>query len=154
MGELRVQIVLILGLAAANFFLHSRVLTGQAVSLPVAYVASAADIAVISLIVVSQGGFESNLYVFYFPALLAISVTFPSRIAAVFAAGAIAAYGLISLGTLGDASGAALITRMLILGGTAVCGNIYWRIERDRRLAAGQTREVSSAGVQDEVIAH
>ena len=133
MGELQVSILLILGLAAANFFLHSRVLTGQPVSPQVVYLASAADIAVISLVLMVGGGFDTIPYVFYFPALLALSVAFPTRMSALFAGVTIATYGLISVATASGGESSTAFAQMLMLAAVAVCGNVYWRVERDRR---------------------
>jgi hypothetical protein len=145
MPELRVQIALVLGLAMANFFLHSRLLMGKPVPPLVAYAATGIDIAVISVLVIADGGLTSGLFVFYFPALLAMSVAFKTEITAVFAASAIGLYGLIGLpGVIGDELGAALVTRILMLGAIAVCGNVYWRIERDRRSAVAEEREAVS----------
>ena len=47
LGPLRIQIVLILGLAVANFYLHSQLLMKRPVVRPIAYAASVADIAAI-----------------------------------------------------------------------------------------------------------
>ena len=154
MGELRVQIMLIVGLAVGNFFLHSQILMKRPVAAAIAYGASAADIAVISLIVIAAGGLESGLYVFYFPALLALSVAFRTEVTYTFAGAAIAAYGLIaSVSLAGGDEGAVLITRMLMLAAVAVCGNIYWRTERDRRRAATETRDELLKEVRQEVTA-
>ena len=140
MGDLRVSIVLILGLAAANFFLHTQVLMRRPVSPMVAYVASAADITVISLVLIVGAGFNTIPYVFYFPALLALSVAFPTRVTAVFAGATIAGYALISVFTAGSAGdAAAALTQMLMLAAVAVCGNVYWRIENDRRRVSAET---------------
>ena len=144
MGDLRVSIVLILGLAVANFFLHTQVLMGRPASATVVYVASAADIAVISLVLIVGGGFNTIPYVFYFPALLALSVAFPTRVTAIFAGAAIAAYALISVLTAGGSDSATVLSQMLMLAAVAVCGNVYWRIEGDRRRDPDQTRETST----------
>jgi hypothetical protein len=138
-GELRVQILVILFLAVANFYLQAQVLRRRPVLEPVAYAASAADLAIITLLVIANGGFRSDLYVFYFPALLAISVTFATTMTLAFAGGAMALYalvGLVSLGVDGEAGLQALLTRLLMLAAVAVCGNAYWRIEGERRRAA------------------
>ena len=148
MGQLRTQIVLVLGLAVGNFFLHGQLLNKKPVLSRVVSAASAADIAVISLIMIVQDGFASNLYVFYFPALLAMSVAFRTEVAAIFTGAAIATYGFISLATLGDASGVTLFSRLLILAAVAFCGNVYWRIERDRRTTAAQMRDSVESGSQ------
>ena len=148
-GELRVQIALILALAGANFFLHSQVLMKRPVLVPVVYAASAADIVVISLIVIAAGGFETGLFVFYFPAVLAFSVAFRTEMTAIYATAAIAIYGLISVAGVSGDDGATLVTRMAMLAAVAVCGNIYYRNERDRRRAADEMRESLKAQVQE-----
>ncbi len=96
MGELRIQIVLVLGLAVANFYLHSQALMRKPISAPVVLAASAGDLTVISLIIISQGGFESNVFVFFFPAILAFSVAFRTQITYLLAGSAIAIYGIIA----------------------------------------------------------
>ena len=150
-AELRFQIVLVLGLSVANFYLHSKVLMGKPSMPAVVLGASAADIAVISLIVATQGGFASHLYVFYFPALLALAVTFRTEVAVVFAAVTVAVYAGIASFALPADDGQVLVTRLLILAAVAVCGNMYWRIERDRRQAAAKVTEGLSPLVRDEV---
>ena len=150
-GELRVQIGLILALAGANFFLHSQVLMKRPVLAPVVYAASAADIVVISLIVIAAGGFETGLFVFYFPAILALSVAFHPRVTAVFAGTAILVYGLIGAATLSGAGGEVLVTRLIMLAAVAVCGSIYWQVERSRREAAAERQESLLAQVKREV---
>ena len=151
MGELQVSIVLILGLAMANFFLHSQVLQRRRVRPNVAYGASAADIAVISLVLIVGGGFDTIPYVFYFPALLALSVAFPTKVTMAFTAATVAVYGLVSLATAAESQAPTVVTQMLMLGAVAVCGNVYWRIEGDRRRTAAETRETHQALVEEEV---
>ena len=74
------------------------------------------------------------------------SVAFRTEITAVFAESAIGLYGLIGLpGVAGDEIGAALVTRLLMLGAIAICGNVYWCIERDRRSTVAVEREAVSA---------
>ena len=141
MAELQTSIVLILGLAAANFFLHSHVLMGRPLSSAVVYAASAADIAVISLVLIVSGGFDTSPYVFYFPAILALSVAFETRVTIAFTGAAIAIYGIVSAFTASGAEGALVITHMLMLAAVATCGNVYWRIERGRRSTAAVTGE-------------
>ena len=149
--ELRFQIVLVLGLSVANFYLHSQVLMGKPSIPAVVLGASAADIAVISLIVATQGGFASNLYVFYFPALLALSVTFRTRVTVVFAAVTVAVYAAIASLAMPADDGQVLVTRLLILAAVAVCGNLYWMIERDRRRDGEKTHKATRAQVRGDV---
>ena len=132
-GELRMQIALILALAVGNFYLHAQVLTGRSITPPVVLGASIADFAVISLIVMAQGGFESNVYVFYFPAILALSVAFNTQVTMTLAAGMMATYAAIAATTFSGNEGAIVVTRLITIAGVALCGNLYWRIERDRR---------------------
>src|SRR5919109_3024289 len=56
-GELRAQVAAVLLLAVANFYLHAQLLRRRPVIDAVAYAASAADLAVITFLVVLQGGF-------------------------------------------------------------------------------------------------
>ena len=133
LDDLRMQIVLILGLAGANFYLHAQILMQKPVAPAIAVGASAADIAVISLLVATQGGYDSNLFVFYFPALLALSVAFRPAVTFVLAGGAVSLYGIIAASTLADVDGQSVLTRMLMFAGVAVCGAAYWRIEKRRR---------------------
>ena len=140
MGELQVSLMLILALAMGNFFLQTQVLTRRPILANVMYGASAADILVISLVLIVGGGFDTIPFVFYFPAILALSVAFPTRATVAFTAAAIAAYGIISVATAAPSEAAAVITYMLMLAAVAFCGNTYWRIERDRRRATSATR--------------
>jgi hypothetical protein len=100
MGELRIQVLFILLLAVANFYLQAQILMKKPASSSVVYFASAADLAVISIMIILGGGFESNIYVFYFPALLALSVAFSPGATLLFAGGAASFYAFISLGAL------------------------------------------------------
>ena len=81
--ELTAGVLAVLGMAAANFWLHTRPLTNQAVEPLWAYMASAADLAVISGLVLMQGSLTSKAYVFYYPAILVYSLVFPTRVSAV-----------------------------------------------------------------------
>ncbi len=135
LNAVRFQIVVLLVLAVANFYLCAQVFTRQPTLKEVVYCASLADLIVITLIVLSQGGFASNTYVFYFPALLALSVAFSTPMLVVFASGILMSYGFIGVVTLAawDADLPVLIIRLLMLAAVAVCGNNYWRMERARR---------------------
>src|SRR5919202_1983654 len=117
-GELRVQIFVILVLAVANFYLHAQVLRRRPILDTVAYGASAADVGIITLLVLANGGFGSNLYIFYFPAILAFSVAFSTTMTFAFAGGAMALYALVGLATMDgmtDANLQTLVTRLIML---------------------------------------
>lgn len=136
-SALRIQILVLLALAVANFSLQTQLLRRRFALEPVVFAASAADLALITVLVQSSGGFDSQLYIFYYPAVLAYSVAFPPVMTAAFTAGAIAVYGVVSAPAVADAPTLhVLLTRLLILVAVAVCGHLYWRIERDRRQVA------------------
>ena len=136
-GPLRLQILVLLLIAVANFYLHAQILRKRTAFAGVAYAASAADLAVITTLVLTQGGFESNLWVFYFPAVLALSVAFPSALTALFAGATGAVYGLICLADTStwnsSESVQTTVTRLLMIAAVAVCGAIYRQVESDRR---------------------
>ena len=140
--DLRVQLALIVGLAAANFWLTAQVLTRSPVLTGIVYGLSAADIAVISLIIATQGGFTSNNYVFLFPAVLAMAVAFPPIMVLLFTGGAVGVYGLMVLTTSGEVLIAEVVLiRVSMLAAVAVCGTVYRRVERDsRRRAVAESR--------------
>ena len=142
MGELRIQILFILLLAVANFYLQAQLLMKKPASSGVVYFASAADLAVISAMVILGGGFESNVYVFFFPALLGLSVAFSPAATLLFAGGAVGIYAFVSFGSalFGPIDSQVLIARLIMMSAVAVCGQIYWRIEHDRRGAAVEAR--------------
>ncbi len=152
LGQLRVQIVLIVGLAVANFWLTAQVLIRRPVLTGIVYALSAADIAVISLIINAAGGFPSNNYVFYFPTVVAISLAFDMGVTFLFTGAAIGTYAFMALTTGGIESPEVVLVRMVMLVAAAVCGNIYRQVERDnRRRAAEEARTQILAQVRPQV---
>ena len=139
LGELKVEIGLILTLAFANFFLHVQMLREQPPQKWVAYLASGADIVAITAIVVVSGGAESGLYTFYFPALIAIAVAFPVGASLVLSAGAIGLYGLVLSTGMGGSGDALLVVRLVMMVAVVACGIVYRNIERERRREAGES---------------
>ena len=139
LGELKVEIGLILTLAVANFFLHVQMLREQPPRRWVAYLASGADILAITAIVFVSGGAESGLYTFYFPALIAIAVAFPVGASLVLSAGAIGLYGLVLATGMGGSDDPLLVVRLVMMVAVVVCGVVYRNIERERRREAGES---------------
>ena len=139
LGELKVEIGLIMTLAVANFFLHVQMLREQPPRKWVAYLGSAADIVAITAIVFVSGGAESGLYTFYFPALIAIAVAFPVGASLVLSAGAIGLYGLVSAAGMGGSDDPLLVVRLVMMVAVVVCGVVYRNIERERRREAGES---------------
>lgn len=150
MGELQTQVVLLLGLAVVNFSLQSRLLTKGPISATLVYASSIADLCVISIAIMVGGGFESGVYVFYFPALLATSVAFRADAAAAFSGATIAIYGIISLATIGGGDWTTLIVRLLMMAAVAACGNVYQRVEHDRRGDAPEAQQAPKTQVRVE----
>ena len=139
LGELKVEIGLILTLAVANFFLHVQLFKQQPPLQWVAYLASAVDIVAITVIVAVSGGAVSGLYVFYFPALFAIAVAFRLSASLVLAVGARRCVRLDRGGRPGGDNGAALAARVIMMAAVVTCGVLYRNIERERRREAGET---------------
>ena len=132
--DLRIQLALVVGLAVANFWLTAQVLMRSPVLTEVVYALSAADIAVISMIIATQDGFASNNYVFLFPAVLAMSVAFQPSMVVLFTGAAVGAYGLMVLTTSGEVlSAEVVLIRVAMLAAVAVCGTVFRRVERENR---------------------
>ena len=144
-GELRLQVALILLLGMANFFLHAQLLKRRPIPEAVVYVASAVDLTVISILLLSQGG-DSPLYVLYFPALLALSVAFDPVVTSFYAIATAAVYG--SAAVMQAPAGVDVLpvvtTRLLMLVAVACCGGFYWYVERDRRRRAVRPHRVQA----------
>jgi hypothetical protein len=134
LSHLRVQIVVILLLAIANFYLQAQLLMGRQVVGTIIYASSAIDLALLTVLVLSQGGYESRIFAFFYPAILAFSVVFATPITALYVAATVFVYGFICLFSDGDP--VIIISRLLMLVAVGFCGNAYLRIERSRRSAA------------------
>ncbi len=130
----RFQLMIVLGLAVSNFYLSAQIVMKKRTLESVIYGASLADLGVITAIVISQGGFKSDTFAFYFPAMLAMSLAFPTVILYLYLGTTVMTYALISTVTTTSADDfQVLIIRLLMLVAVAVCGNMYQRIESERR---------------------
>jgi hypothetical protein len=141
--ELTVGVLAVLGIAAVNFWLHTRPLTNQPVEPLWAYMASAADLAVISGLVLMQGSLTSRAYVFYYPAVLVYALVFPTNVSAVLTAGVLGF--VFTRGVKDDLDERILVARLLTLAATAFIGWRYRRVEeqrRERRAEVSSTRGV------------
>ena len=151
LGILRFQLMVLLGLAVINFYLCAQVLTHQPTLKEVIYAASFADLVAITLVVIAQGGFNSNTYVFYFPALLAISVAFSTTMLGGFTLGVVGVYGLIGFLSVSprqwETDLPLLVIRLLMLMAVVVCGYQSSRMENAQRaktLGVQPTRAASA----------
>ncbi len=141
--QLQVAIVVILAVAIGNFALHMHVVTRGKLLARIVYAASVADLAAISLLIVSGGGVPSAPFVFYLPALLAISVTFRTELTGLYTLGAVCTYGAIAIVTAHPDALLPVLIQILMMAAVPICGNVYWRLERDRR------RQITAAGRPD-----
>jgi hypothetical protein len=133
---LQVQLAAIITLAFGNFYLHVQLLRGHPALDNVIYAASLADIGVVTALVIVLGGFASPVFVFYFAAVVGISVAFPTLMTTGYTALVIALYGIICLATAPSADGPAIFVRLLTIAAVAVCGNLFARHEAQRRTDA------------------
>src|SRR5256712_2034114 len=138
---LQVQLAAIIALAFGNFYLHVQLLRGRPAIDRVVYAASAADLVVVTTLVISQNGFSSPVFVFYFAAVLGLSVAFPAVLTAVYTAAVVLVYGVVCLSTVDSAEYPAVFTRLLMIAAIAVCGALFARSESHRRAEALRAHE-------------
>jgi len=130
---LQVQLAAIIALAFGNFYLHVQLLRGHPALDNVVYGASLADIGVVTALVLIQGGYPSPVFIFYFAAIVGISVAFPTWMTTAYTAIVIGIYGIICLATAPGDEYPAVFTRLLMIAAIAVCGNLFARSESRRR---------------------
>jgi hypothetical protein len=133
---LQVQLAAIIALAFGNFYLHVQLLRGHPALDNVVYGASLADICVVTALVLVQGGYPSPVFIFYFAAIVGISVAFPTWLTAGYTGLVVGAYGIICLATAPAGELPAVFTRLLMIAAIAVCGNLFARSEGKRRADA------------------
>ena len=133
---LQVQLAAIIALAFGNFYLHVQLLRGHPALDNVVYSASLADISVVTALVLVQNGYPSPVFIFYFAAMVGISVAFPSWMTAGYTAIVVGTYGIICLATASPGDLPAVFTRLLMIAAVAVCGNLFARSESKRRADA------------------
>ena len=75
-AKLKLALIFLFGLSGANFYLHSQLLMMRPVRESLVYASSAIDIVAVTVIIRAfGGGIDNPLFVFYFPALLALALT-------------------------------------------------------------------------------
>jgi hypothetical protein len=141
---LQIQLAAIIALAFGNFYLHVQLLRGHPAIDRVVYAASAADLVVVTTLVIAQGGYGSPVFVFYFAAVLGLSVAFPALLTALYTSGVLIVYGVICLSTAASSDYPAVFTRLLMIASIAVCGALFARSESHRREEAIRRHEASS----------
>lgn len=133
-GQLRAQLFIVMAVAVSNFWLHTHVLRERAINGAVLLLVTGADLFLITLLVMGSGGYPSELYVYYLPALLAASVALPVTGIVAVSVSTISIYVLIGLATLRDELELmGLFVRVAALVGVVLCGAMYQGIEAARR---------------------
>ena len=130
------QLAAIIALAFGNFYLHVQLLRGHPALDNVVYAASLADICVVTALVLVQTGYPSPVFIFYFAAIVGISVAFPTQMTAGYTLLVVGVYGIICLATASVDDHPAIFTRLLTIAAVAVCGNLFARHEAQRRADA------------------
>jgi len=130
---LQIQLAAIIALAFGNFYLHVQLLRGHPAIDNIVYAASIGDLCVVTALVIVQGGYPSPVFIFYFAAVVGISVAFPTVLTAAYTAIAIGVYGIICFATAPSEEFPAVFTRLLMIAAIAVCGNLFARNESQRR---------------------
>ena len=135
--ELVVSVLGLLTVALVNFTLHVQVMMKRPPKVGLVYLASAMDICLITLITGLQGGVHSNVFVYYFPAVLGFALVFPGKITVELTGGVLALYvgvcALASDPSLESGDEAMLFLRILALIGVALVGNRFRSVEAMRR---------------------
>jgi hypothetical protein len=135
-NELIFGVLGLLGIAVANFWLHTKILRKQCVEPAWVYLASAADIAVISLMTWFQGGIWGRVFPYYYPAVLCYALIFRSRITMLLTSTVIGAYLVLATASTpamqaGDDQ--VLVARLLAIAGVAFVASRYRAVEESRR---------------------
>jgi hypothetical protein len=143
--ELAGMSLLVVAMMGLNFLLHGRSLMERPANQRLLIASSAFDLVIVGALVATWqgGGLENQHFVLYYPILFAFALVFPPRLTATFAIVTLGSYVAICLvddpSFLGHAEDAkTLAQRLITLAAMAGLGTYYWRIQRDRRRAAGQ----------------
>ena len=145
--KVQAQAGLLLIYAVVNFFLHAQYLRQGGGLSSVAYLTSAIDLTLISFVVLIQGQVDSAVFVFYMPALFALSVAFPKRTAVTYTVLLLAGYAFVSLAGqtfVSQDQFQELIVRMIMMAGVAFVGGLFKHIEGER--ASGRAKPFTMTG--------
>jgi hypothetical protein len=141
LSKIKISLLVLLGLAVANFYLHSHILMQHPVRKRLVYGASALDVGVITLLTWAYGGLAAPLFVFYYPALLGFALVFPRAMSVTFSGGLLAVYAAVCLMTVStEASWQVFAARIISMAAMAVIGGVYQRVERERRTTEATAR--------------
>ena len=145
-SQLVVGIIPVVVLMAMNFYLHGRYLMERPANVALISAASVVDIAVITGVVLfwpdpGQRGLASQLFILYYPVVLAFAFVMPRRVTIAYTVVALLAYAgaclLIDPSFVSEVAYVkVLLMRLITLAAMGGLGTYYWRIQRDRRHAA------------------
>lgn len=127
-------------LIAVNFFVHGRYLMGKPINQLLLTFLSFVDLVIITLLVAFWGlgrGYSSQLYVYYYPIILAFAFVFPLRRSAVFTIVAMVGYLvtclLVNSSWIYDPIEVERFAlRLIIMAAVGGLATFYWRIQRRR----------------------
>ncbi|HLZ73048.1 MAG TPA: hypothetical protein VKV26_24355 [Dehalococcoidia bacterium] len=160
LDKVRVSLFVLLGLAIGNFFLNARVLSRSRLPDGVAVATSLADIGVISMLTAVYGGLSAPVFVFYFPAVIALALAFPLELSSGLIAVLLGLYTVICVPDISGAAGAQTLgVRLIALAGAATVAAVFRGVEADRRRATGETllpedRPLPELAVQEAAMGH
>lgn len=136
---------------AVNFFVHGRFLMEKPINQMLLLALSFVDLLVVTVVILmgtNQVGINSQLFIFYYPFLVAFAFVFPQTMTGIYTIVALLAYliaclvidpSLVNNGPVFET----LVMRLITMAAVGGLGTYYWRIERDRRQAQAQTFEVA-----------
>ena len=131
-------LVIIIGI---NFFVHGRFLMEKPINQTLLLGLSVIDLVIVTIVVLfgpGQRGINSDLFVFYYPLLIAFSFVFSQRTTAVYTISTLFVYVLVCvlLDPIAIITGPVLeimVMRVVTMAAVGSLGTYYWRIQRDRR---------------------
>ena len=136
---------------AVNFFVHGRFLMEKPINQTLLLALSFVDLLVVTVVILmgtNQVGINSQLFIFYYPFLVAFAFVFPQTMTGIYTIVALLAYLIVclvidpSLVNNGPAF-ETLVMRLITMAAVGGLGTYYWRIQRNRRQAQEQTFEVA-----------
>jgi hypothetical protein len=134
--DLLLGLIPVLVLMLINFYVHGSYLMERPVGQGLIVITSVVDVVIISVLVllgpVGQK-FGSQLFVFYYPMVLAFAFVMPRQWAIAYTILTLLVYVVVCLFDIGQIEGREMFVRLLTLGGVGGLASYYWRIMRRRR---------------------
>ena len=144
LGGIKITVIALFVLAIGNFYIHAQLLMRRPLPANIVYSASAVDVGVITLVIWAFAGSGDQIFVFYYTALLAMSLVFPVGVTAIFTTALLSAYAAVRIMPTGlmptDGDLQVLALRLISLAAIAVVGSMYQRIEHERQQTSSRPR--------------